>query len=169
MKLEAELAAQSLVVPLVPRANGSATYSSTGIDGSNSSKSSPAHPPPTIMMEQVGFSSPPLAKNSDFMDAGLDTPASMAPVMPIDDFIANFRKPLSQPILSSPPCLRITRAERARAIEDEDLISKRSARLATKSKFREPKPEAQARKVMMKRLGVEVETQLPNEASFDEF
>jgi hypothetical protein len=39
-------------------------------------------------------------------------------------------------------------------------------RLAAKSKFREPKPKAQARKVMMKRLGVEVETQLPDEASF---
>jgi hypothetical protein len=41
--------------------------------------------------------------------------------------------------------------------------------LAAKSKHREPKPEAQARKVMMKRLDVEVETQLPDEVSFDEF
>ncbi|CAD6206129.1 unnamed protein product [Miscanthus lutarioriparius] len=89
--------------------------------------------------------------------------------MPIDDFITNFRKPLSQPILSSPPRLRITRAARAWAIEDKDLIPKRSARLAAKSKFREPKPKAQARKVMMKRLEVEVETQLPYEVSFDEF
>jgi hypothetical protein len=74
------------------------------------------------MMEQAEFSSPPLAENSEFVDAGLDTPASTAPVMPIDDFIANFRKPLSQPILSSPPRLQITRAARAWAIEDEDLI-----------------------------------------------
>jgi hypothetical protein len=46
--------------------------------------------------------------------------------------------------------LRISRAARAwaRAIEDEDLILKRSARLAAKSKFRKSKPEAQARKVM---------------------
>ena len=87
--------------------------------------------------------------------------------MTIDDLVNTFRKPLSQPILSSPPRLRITRAARER--DDEELIPKRSARLAAKSRFREPKPEAQARKVMMKRLGVEVETQLPNEASFQEF
>ena len=87
--------------------------------------------------------------------------------MPIDDFVNIYRKPLSQPILSSPPRLRITRAARER--DDEELIPKRSARLATKSRFREPKPEAQARKVIMKRLGVEVEMQLPNEASLQEF
>lgn len=46
---------------------------------------------------------------------------------------------------------------------------KRSARLAAKSKHREPIPEAQARKVMMKKLGLETETQLQDEASFDEF
>jgi hypothetical protein len=78
-----------------------------------------------------------------------------------------FRKPLSQPILSSPPRLRITRAARER--DDEELIPKRSSRLAAKSRFREPKPEAQIMKVMMKRLGIEVETQLPDEASFQKF
>jgi len=62
---------------------------------------------------------------------------------------------------------RITRAAKER--DDEELIPKRSARLAAKSRFWEPKPEAQARKVTMKRLGVEVETQLPDEASFQEF
>jgi hypothetical protein len=84
--------------------------------------------------------------------------------MPVDNFISTFRKPLSQPILSSPPHLQITRSARER--DDEELIPKWRARLATKSRFREPKSEAQARKVMMKRLGVEVETQLPDEASF---
>jgi hypothetical protein len=54
-------------------------------------------------------------------------------------------------------------------LDDSELIPKRSARLAAKSRHREPKPEAQERKVMMKRLGLEVETELPNEASFDEF
>jgi hypothetical protein len=49
------------------------------------------------------------------------------------------------------------------------LVPKRSARLATKSRHREQKPEAQTRKVM-KRLGLEeVETELPDEASFEEF
>ncbi|CAD6217696.1 unnamed protein product [Miscanthus lutarioriparius] len=65
---------------------------------------------------------------------------------------------------SSPPRLRVTRSARARAIEDDELIPKRSARLAAKSKYREQKPEVQARKVMMKHLGIEVETQLPDEA-----
>jgi hypothetical protein len=49
------------------------------------------------------------------------------------------------------------------------LIPKRSARLAAKSKHREPKPEAQARKVMTKRLSVHVDTELRDEASFVEF
>ena len=87
--------------------------------------------------------------------------------MPIDDFVNTFRKPLSQPILSSPPRLRITQAARER--DDEELIPKQSAHLDVKSRFWESKLEAQARKVMMKRLGVEVETQLPDEASFQEF
>jgi hypothetical protein len=63
----------------------------------------------------------------------------------------------------------MTKAERAGLLNDDDLIPKRSARLAAKSKYRAARPEAQARKVMMKKLGVEVETELPDEASFDEF
>jgi hypothetical protein len=96
--------------------------------------------------------------------AGLDTPGPTVAPMSIDGFVNTFRKPLSQPILSSPPRFRITRSARERA--DEELIPKRSAQLAAKSRFREPKPEVQASKVMMKRLGVEIETQLPDEASF---
>jgi hypothetical protein len=66
---------------------------------------------------------------------------------------------------------RRTRAARARAgeLDDSELVPKRSVRLAAKSRYREPKPEAQGRKVMIKKLGVEVETQLPDEASVDEF
>jgi hypothetical protein len=90
----------------------------------------------------------------------------------IDDFIAAFKKPLTMPILSSPPRLRLTRAARARAgeLDDLELVPKRSAMLAAKSRHREQKPEAQARKVVMKRLGLEeVPTELPDEASFEEF
>jgi hypothetical protein len=90
----------------------------------------------------------------------------------IENFIAAFKKPLTLPLLSSPPRLRRTRAERARAgeLDDSELVLKRSARLAAKSKYREQKPEAQARKVTMKRLGLEeVEIELPDEASFEEF
>lgn len=45
----------------------------------------------------------------------------------------------------------------------------RSARLAAKSKFRANKPDAQARKIMMKKLDVPGETELPDQASFEEF
>jgi hypothetical protein len=62
--------------------------------------------------------------------------------LPVEDFINSFKKPLTQPILLSPPRLRKTRAARAKEIEDEDLIPKRSARLVAKSKFREAKQEA---------------------------
>jgi hypothetical protein len=62
--------------------------------------------------------------------------------------------------------MRLIRAARARAGELEDLepVPKRSARLATKSRHREQKPESQARKVMMKRLGLEEKTKLPDES-----
>jgi hypothetical protein len=53
--------------------------------------------------------------------------------------------------------------------DDEDWVPRRSARLAAKSKFRADKPEAQARKVMMKKLGLEVETEVPDEDLFYEF
>jgi hypothetical protein len=91
--------------------------------------------------------------------------------MSIEDFIATFKKPLEPPVLSSPPRPRRTWAARARAgeLDDSELVPKRSARLAAKSRHRELKPEAQARKVMMKRLGIEVETEQPDEASFAEF
>jgi hypothetical protein len=89
-----------------------------------------------------------------------------------EDFIAAFKKPLTTPVLSLPPQLQLTRAARARAgeLDDSELVPKRSARLAAKTRHREHKPEAQAQKVMMKRLGLEeVEIELPDEASFEEF
>ena len=91
---------------------------------------------------------------------------------PTEDFITAFKKPLTMPVLSSPPRLRLTQAARARVgeLDDSDLVPKRSARLAAKSRHREHKPEAQAWKVTMKRLGLEeVETELPDETSFEEF
>ena len=53
--------------------------------------------------------------------------------------------------------------------KEDDIVPKNNARLAAKNKFREPKPEAQARKVMMKRLGFETPTELPSQASFKKF
>ena len=93
--------------------------------------------------------------------------ATLTPTMTIDDFISRYKKLLDQPIILSPSRLRITRDPRARSYEE--LIPRRSARLAAKSKHREQKSEAQARKVMMKRFGFDVETEHPDEASFEEF
>jgi hypothetical protein len=84
-------------------------------------------------------------------------------------FIECFRKQLIQPIILSPPRLRKSRATCRREHTDEELVPKRSARLAAKSRFRSAKPEAQARKVMMKRMGLLVDTVKPDRASFDEF
>ena len=61
----------------------------------------------------------------------------------------------------------MTRQSRTR--DDSEVVPKRSARLAAKSGYREPKPEAQARRVMMRRLGYDTHTNKPDEASFDEF
>jgi hypothetical protein len=100
--------------------------------------------------------------------AVLDGAATAQPPT-VDDFIATFRKLLQQPILVTAPRARVTRRERARERTDAELVPKRSARLAVKSKNRLPKPEAQARKVMMKKAGIQVDTELPDEATFDEF
>jgi hypothetical protein len=85
----------------------------------------------------------------------------------VQSFIEAFKRPLQQPLIASPPRLRITKDPKA--ADDSDFIPKRSARLAAKSKFRAAKPDAQARKVLMKKLGLEVETEKPDDASFEEF
>jgi hypothetical protein len=133
--------------------------------------------------EQAGGSPPPAQVDFPAIQVGADGGGPAIPAADgratdataatsIEDFIAAFKKPLTTPILSSPPRLRLTRAARARAgeLDDSELVPKRSARLAAKSRHREQKPEAQARKVMMKCLGLEeVPTELPDEASFEEF
>jgi hypothetical protein len=85
----------------------------------------------------------------------------------VNDFVDSFRWPLQQPLVASPHRLRVTGKINYDA--DNDFVPKRSARLAAKSKFRELKPEAQVRKVMMKRLGLETLIEVPDEASFEEF
>ena len=85
----------------------------------------------------------------------------------VGNFVDSLRVPLQAPVLSSTPPRRITKA--ADKADDDGWIPKRSARLAAKSKFRAAKPEAQARHVMMKKLGLEVQTEVPDEPSFDEF
>jgi hypothetical protein len=115
--------------------------------------------------DERALSSPPIV--ADVVEP--HNPATQ-PLTP-DEFVDIFKKKLSQPLLSAPQRPHMTKAAKAREgrLDDDDLVPKRSARLAAKSKHRAQKPEAQARKVMMKRLGVEVETQLPDKASFEEF
>jgi hypothetical protein len=190
LELEAELVARSLVMPPVSRAISPPNCSSFG-NAQDSAPTTFVHPQPDVNVwlqepaneseivepvltppigDSVLDTSPQPVNCPEFIDdVAIRTPVPPLQPMPIDDFISTFRKPLPQPVLSSPPRLRVTRSARARTIEDIELVPKRSARLAAKSKYREQKPEAQARKVMMKRLGVELETQLSDEASFQEF
>lgn len=71
---------------------------------------------------------------------------SMSQPVPVDEFVNAFKKPLQQPVIATPPRPRATRNAGARATPDKELVPMRSARLAAKSKYRERKPEAQAKK-----------------------
>ncbi|CAD6272866.1 unnamed protein product [Miscanthus lutarioriparius] len=153
----------------------------SGPDECGSGQTSPR--PSLLEPEQTGGSPPPVQVDFPSIQEGADgggpaIPAAVgtAPdataMTSTKDFIAAFKKPLTMPVLSSPPRLRLTRVARTRAgeLDDSELIPKRSARLAAKSRHREQKLEAQAWKVMMKRLGLEeVETELPDKTSFEEF
>jgi hypothetical protein len=85
----------------------------------------------------------------------------------VQSVIKAFKRPLQQSLITSPPRLRITKDPKV--ADDSDFVPKCSVRLAAKSKFRAVKPDAQARKVLMKKVGLEVETEKPHEASFEEF
>ena len=67
----------------------------------------------------------------------------------------------------SPPRLRITKDPKA--ADDDDIVPKRSARLAAKSKFKATKLDAQARKVLLKKLRLVIKMAKPDVASFEEF
>ena len=84
---------------------------------------------------------------------------------PVKDKVAEFvtyvRRPLSQPIVASPPPRRRTRA----AAELPTPI-RRSERLARKSHHRATKPALQAQNVMMKKLGLTSASCPPDATSF---
>ena len=85
----------------------------------------------------------------------------------VQSFVEAFKQPLQQPLIVSPTRLYITKDPKV--ADDSDFVPKRSACLAAKSKFKEVKSDAQARKVLIKKLGPEVEMDKPDEASFEEF
>ena len=74
--------------------------------------------------------------------------------------------PLPTLIVPSQPPMCVARLDTR---NDTDLVRKRSARLAAKSGFWAIKPDAQARKVLMKTLGEDVSTEKPDEAAFEEY
>lgn len=63
-------------------------------------------------------------------------------------FIASLGLPMDATVLASPPCIHVSHRH------EVDLVSRRSERLAAKSKARPAKLEAQATGVLLKNLGV---------------
>ena len=96
----------------------------------------------------------------DFVDGAM-VAAANGTVVPVaeqlsaEEFVAAFTKPLEEPLLPT-PSLRRTKPSRQ---DEQDWLPKRSAL----------RPDAQAQKLLMKKLGYEVDTLRPDEASFDEF
>jgi hypothetical protein len=88
------------------------------------------------------------APGVDSEDAA-EQPAAPAPIAAsptttlVAAFINSMRLPLQEPLIKTPPRARTTRAV------DDDWIPRHSDRLATKSAFRDPQPEKQARRVML--------------------
>jgi hypothetical protein len=97
--------------------------SGLGLSGPDVCSSGQTSPGPSLLeSEQPGGSPPPI--QVDFLghqDGGAPVATTATST---EDFIAAFKKPLSTPILSSPPRLRRTRAARARAgeLDDSKLI-----------------------------------------------
>lgn len=63
----------------------------------------------------------------------------------VTEFIAGLKAPILQPQIQSPPRVRVSRPR------EENLVPRRSGRLAAKSVYRDPKPEHQAKRVMLRR------------------
>jgi hypothetical protein len=75
-----------------------------------------------------------------------DQPTNDGPSPPsVVDFIASLTLPLEVPLMQSPPRLRVS------CVRDEDLVLRRSERLAAKSVFRDPNPEKQAKRVLLRK------------------
>ena len=61
----------------------------------------------------------------------------------VQDFIEGLKLPLDKPFIQSPPRLRVS------CVPVAHLVPRRSDRLAAKSVYRDPKPEKQAKRVML--------------------
>lgn len=89
----------------------------------------------------------------------LDTEGDRA----VDAFIQSITLPLVQPILATPPRLRVSK------VRDEDWVPRRSSRLAAKNARRLANPEAQATKVMLQRMDPISHQDCPDESVFKNF
>lgn len=119
-----------------------------------------ATPPPRSPMVEVGRGVSTTRPICLDIVAGCGSPEATDSV---SAFISSVTLDLVAPVVSSPPRLRTTKRL------FEDLVPKRSARLAAKSKFRASKQDVQARKILMKKLGEDVPTEEPDVAAFDKF
>lgn len=75
----------------------------------------------------------------------------------INDFAESFRLPLNSPLVHTPP-----RRKRAPRQQPDDIVLRRSDRLAGKSPFRDPNPEKQAKRVLVNKWH-----RRPNDAQLD--
>jgi len=87
--------------------------------------------------------------------------------IPTNDAIVDFARAVCTdapppPLVASPP------RRRSRPQQQEFTIT-RSERLARKSRHRATKPVVQAQNVMMKKLGITSDSQLPDASSFQQF
>ena len=67
----------------------------------------------------------------------------------LDEFIRSLKVPIQRGILKTSPKRRVSK------LVDVDLIPRRSSRLAAKSKMRASKTPLQARRVLLKKMGLD--------------
>lgn len=79
------------------------------------------------------------------------------------EFIKSLVLPLEEFVLTSPPHLRITKAN------DTCVVPSKSGRLAAKNKRRAAKPKIRARNMWLKKRGVFADTHEPDTSSLAEF
>lgn len=99
-------------------------------------------------MHQGSPLNPPTTAHQHWYTGRTPPPTSVAAspsVQPtsVEDFIADLKLPLEEPLIQSPPRHRVSR------VPVDNLVPRRSDRLAAKSVYRDPNPEKQAKRVML--------------------
>jgi hypothetical protein len=107
-----------------------------------------AHPgrqgPTSFVLGELVGQVQPDGQPDQLADDGPSTPVHETGSPPsVEDFIAGLMLPLETPLIQSPPRLRVSR------VQVENLVPRRSDRLAAKSVYRDPNPERQAKRVLL--------------------